>query len=333
MPVLSRLRAACAPRRALALLCALPFLFQLLAPAVGAAATPIALGIYTPGAPGDPSRLDAYKSRVGVAPAIVMWYQDWAHGDESRFPRTNMETVTARGAMPLLTWEPWDWAGGGVNQPSYSLAAIAGGAHDNYIRQWARDAATWNKPFYLRFAHEMNGDWYPWAAKVNGNSAAAYVEAWRHVVTIFRQEGATNVRWVWSANVAFDGSTPLNQLYPGDEWVDWVALDGYNWGNTQSWSAWQSLADLFVPSHDELARLTGKPLMISEVASTESGGNKADWITQGFMNDLPKRLPNVRAVVWFNENKESDWEVNSSQGALKAWKKVAASSQYKGRLP
>ena len=96
MPVLTRPRAACAPRRALALLCALPFLFQLFAPTVGAAATPIALGIYTPGAPGDPARLDAYTSRVGVAPAIVMWYQDWAHGDDSRFPRTKMETVCWR---------------------------------------------------------------------------------------------------------------------------------------------------------------------------------------------------------------------------------------------
>lgn len=153
------------------------------------------------------------------------------------------------------------------------------------------------------------------------------------MVTIFRQEGGSNVRWVWCANVVFDGSTPPNQLYPGDEWVDWVAIDGYNWGNTQSWSSWQSLADLFVPTHDEIGRLIGKPLMISEVSSTEKGGNKANWISQGFLTDMAKRLPRVRAVVWFNENKEADGEVNSSAASLRAWSKVATAAQYKGRLP
>jgi endoglucanase len=133
--------------------------------------------------------------------------------------------------------------------------------------------------------------------------------------------------------VVFDGSTPLNQLYPGDAWVDWISIDGYNWGNTQGWSAWQSLADIFVPTHDEIGRLTNRPMMLSEVASTEIGGNKANWITQGFLTDLAKRLPRIRAVVWFNENKEQDWRMNSTAASLKAWSKVATSPQYKGRLP
>ena len=179
----------------------------------------------------------------------------------------------------------------------------------------------------------MHGTWYPWSVGINGNTAADDVAAWRHVVTIFRQEGATNARWVWCPNVLFASSAPFATTYPGEAWVDWVALDGYNWGTSQPWSAWQSLTEVFKPSHDALAALTAKPMMIAEVASAEVGGNKANWLKRGLLTDLPKQLPRVRTIIWFNENREMDWRVNSSPATLGAYRQVAASSQYQGRLP
>src|SRR5262249_53059913 len=149
------------------------------------------------GGPWDPAQLDAFSTLIGRTPAIFMWYQDWAH---SGFKRDMMDAVVARNAMPLVTWEPWD-SSGGTNQPNYALRYINAGNFDAYIHQWARDAAAWGHPMYLRFAHEMNANWYPWCASVNGNTAAEYVAAWRRVVGIFRAEGATNVRFVWSPNI------------------------------------------------------------------------------------------------------------------------------------
>ncbi len=331
MPVFQQIRRRI--RRGLFVsLLALPLLTHLASFSASAAAAPIALGVYTPSAPGDASKLDNYSNMVGATPAIVMWYQDWAHGEDSAFPITSMNTVASRGAMPLVTWEPWNYANG-VDQSNFSLRAIAAGQQDAYISQWARDAATWGKPFYIRFAHEADGTWYPWSIGVNGNSSADYIAAWQHVVTLFRQAGATNARWVWCVNVLYPGATPISQIYPGDAWVDWVAVDGYNWGNTQDWSTWQSLTDVFSESYNALAALTSKPQMIAEVGSTEAGGNKANWITQGFLTDLAKRMPNVRAVIWFNENKELDWRVNSTAATIDAFKKVATSAQFKGRLP
>ena len=293
---------------------------------------PLALGAYIAGAPGDPARLDQFTSLVGVRPAIVMWYQDWAGSGVREFDPVKLDAVVARAAMPMITWEPWDPAAGAA-QPAYALATIIAGNHDAYIRQWARDAASWGQPLYLRFAHEMNGTWYPWGIGVNGNTSAEYVAAWRHVVDIFRQEGATNVRWVWSPNVAYPGSTPFAQVYPGDAYVDWAGLDGYNWGTSQPWSQWASLASIFGASYDAVTRLTSKPLLLAETASTELGGDKAKWITQGLLTDVPSRFPRVRAVVWFHENKETDWRVNSSSSALAAYRKVASSSTYQGHLP
>jgi beta-mannanase len=298
-------------------------------PAPASAPGSIALGAQPEGAPWDPAKIDQFTNKVGTSPKIVMWYESWS---DTGFSAARMEAVTSRGGMPMMTWEPWNFRLG-RDQSAYALRTIVRGDHDAYVRQWARDARAWGKPLYLRFAHEMNGNWYPWSPGVNGNTAAEYVAAWRHIHSIFQQEGATNVRWVWSPNVATGSSTPFAEVYPGDAYVDWVALDGYNWGTTQSWSNWQSLASVFGPSYDALVKMTNKPMMIAETASAEAGGDKAAWIRQGLLSDLPTRFPRVRAVIWFDLNKETDWRVNSSPTALAAYKEVATSPTYQGRLP
>jgi hypothetical protein len=293
---------------------------------------PLALGAYISGAPWQSAKIDEFSSLTGATPSIVMWYQDWAHDGIREFDPAKMNAVAERGAMPMVTWEPWDHTGG-PTQSAYALRTITAGEHDAYIRGWARDAALWGKPMYLRFAHEMNGNWYPWSSELNGNTAAEYVASWRRVVDIFRREGATNVRWVWSPNIAYDGSTPYAELYPGDGYVDWVGLDGYNWGITQPWSSWTSLEAVFDSSYNALVALTSKPMMIAETASTEMGGDKAAWIREGLLTTVPSRFPRVQAVIWFHEDKETDWRVNSSAAALDAHRAVVASPAYGGRLP
>ena len=298
------------------------------------AANTIALGAYIPGAPDDPTQIDAFTAAVGVSPAVVMWYQDWAH---SGFDSVGMGNASARGIMPMITWQPFDYTLG-VGQPNYSLARIIGGAYDAYITQWAQAAKAYGKPFYLRFAHEMNGNWYPWGNGVNGNTSGQYIAAWRHVYALFQSAGATNARWVWSPNVAGKGkkggtaTSAFSSFYPGDAYVDWVAMDGFNWGTSQSWSSWQSLSTVFGATYGPLARMTTKPMMIAETASAEVGGNKADWIATGLSSTIPSSYPRIRAVIWFDENKETDWRINSSAAALAAYSGVAKSAAYQGRL-
>ncbi len=295
-------------------------------PASAASRKPVALGAAVDGAPWQPAKIDRFSKMIGRKPAIVMWYESWS---DTGFSVRRMNAVTKRGAMPMVTWEPWNYRNG-KKQPKYALRNIASGKHDAYIRRWARDAAAWDKPLYLRFAHEMNGSWYPWGAKVNGNTRTDYKRAWKHVVRIFRREGATKVRWVWSPNVKYGGISYAS-LYPGNRYVDWVALDGYNWGNSGS-RKWQSFTQVFGPSYKELTRLTRKPVMIAETASTGTGRRKAAWIRRGLQEDVRSKFPRVRAVVWFDKNKERDWRVNSSQRSLGAYKRVARSTLYQGRL-
>jgi beta-mannanase len=131
--------------------------------------------------------------------------------------------------------------------------------------------------------------------------------------------GATNISWVWNPNVPYWGSTPLNQLYPGGDYVDVVALDGYNWGTSQSWSAWQEPEVLFGEGITQLRQLApGTPIMIAETASSEVGGSKPQWITNLFRYVSAQQ--DVVALVWFHINKEADWRINSTSASADAFR-------------
>jgi hypothetical protein len=319
---------------ALALLC-LALAASILAvggAASAAAAVPIVLGANTEGITTDSgASLDNFAARSGVMPKIAMYYQDWNEGWSTALlnPRF-VAPIVARGAIPMVTWEPDLDSGGPSNQPNYSPARIAAGAFDTYIRRAAREAAAYGQPFFLRFAHEMNGSWYEWGA-IPGNTPEAYVAMWRHVVSIFREEGATNVRWVWAPNIyAAGGAKPFAPYYPGNEWVDYVALDGYDWGTVRP-SGWQSFSQVFGASYTALAALSPKPMMISETAAASTGGDKAAWIRE-ILTVLPTQMPRVRALVWFDRNKESNWRIDSDPASAAAFRELAASQLFSGTL-
>ena len=300
-----------------------------------ASPSPIALGAFIPGAPSDPARIGLLADQIGRSPAMVSWYEAWggATGVTGDVIDVRLlQAVAAAGAVPMITWEPWDPAAG-VEQPAYQLAIIARGDFDAYINSWAYRLAAYGGPVYLRFAHEMNAVWYPWCGRVNGNTPDDYIDAWRHLHDLFVAAGATYVQWVWSPGVVQDAPLPLTALYPGDAYVDWVALDGYNFGTSQPWSSWRSFADIFGRSYADVLTLTARPMMIAEIASSEAGGEKAAWIADAFGRQLAADFPAVRAVVWFNEATSADWPIDTSPAALEAFRTAATSPYLAGRLP
>ena len=260
---------------------------------------------------------------AGKAPGLVNVYRSFT----DPFDAALVRRIAASGAVPMITWEPWR-PEDGVAQPEFALRRIAAGAYDPYAREWARAARAYGLPLLLRFAPEMNGNWTPWSAGVNGNTAADYVRAWRHVHDLFRRAGAGNVSWVWSANVVFRGSTPLARLFPGDAYVDWIGIDGYNWGTTRPGHAWTRFAQLFAPTLRQVRRLADKPLMLSEVACSERGGDKAAWLADFFRALARNR--DVLAFVWFDFHKETDWRIASSAAARSAFARGVAAARYRG---
>ena len=251
--------------------------------------------------------LDESESALRARPAIIGTFADWEHAPD--FPIALAEAINDRGAVPLISWEPWDWDGG-TDQPAYALRRILAGDHDALIDRWATQVAAYRRPVLLRFAPEMNGDWRPWSIGLNGNRADEYVATWRHVRERFARAGAANAIWVWNPIIAYDGSTPLPELFPGADEVDWLAVDGYNWGSTRDWG-WQSYADIFAPTLNALHKLAPRrPLMIAETGSAPDR-RKASWVTDTLTS---ARADGVDAVVWFEFSKETDWRLSAEPG-------------------
>jgi cellulose synthase (UDP-forming) len=263
-------------------------------------ATGASFGITQPHVPMCGGMIRRWADAFGFQPAIVSWFQQW-HSGETRFRADWLRAVASQGGVPMVTWEPWAKPLGSFHdplQPKARLARIVAGSDDAYIRSWARAAAAYRGPILLRPMQEMNGWWYPWAVGTNGNDAATFIAAWRHIHRIFTRAGAHNVRWVWTVHAFPGGATRLTSFYPGRAYVDWVSLTVFNWGNAAGWGSWRTVDALMAPTYEALARFD-KPLMISEIGTVTRGGNAAAWVSHT-MHRLASGYPRIKAVVWFS---------------------------------
>lgn len=292
-------------------------------------------------APWSQEALTTFEAQAGKKVSIVHWGEAWYDdGVAQTFNPQLFQTVRNDGAIPFIDWASWDLSSRlTADQPQFSLSAIisninAKGTYYTYIKNWATAAAKWGHPFFLRFDWEMNGDWYPWgtALHTNGNTPAEYVTMWRDVHNIFTQVGADNVTWVWSPNELGPDQPRLASLYPGKSYVNWLGMVGYNWGTNpnQHEAHWQTFAQIFGPTYKALVQLQPtKPIMVTETASDEDGGSKANWITTTLTKTLPDDFPRVRALVWFNWNVQGlHWVIDSSAKAEAAFRKGIKSSRY-----
>jgi len=283
-------------------------------------------------APWDMRSVAAFEREAGKGVSIIHFGQPWyTNGAPQPFYRQPLDAVRQHGAIPLVDWGSWDLrSDGSPSQPAFSLGRIIDGSFDWYIRAWATGARDWGHPFFLRFDHEMNGDWFPWSEGVNGNTAGQFVAAWRHVHEVFESVGASNVTWVWSPIIEYSEHTPLAEMYPGAAYVDWMAMDGYNFGtNPVSGDHWTSFASVFGPTYSELLRLApSKPIMIAEAGSSEYGGSKSAWVTEALRVELPTAFPRVKAFVWFNSPNDGDWAISTSARSRSAFAAGIASPYF-----
>lgn len=278
------------------------------------------IGYFVPGSPATNNLIDL-ETKTDRKADIVLYYQDWTYG----LINQNVRNVLNHGSIPLLTWIPCK-GGAGTNQPDYRLKNITNGKFDQYLRESARAARNTGETIWLRPFHEMNGNWSSYSGTTNGNSPEDFIPAWRHIVDIFRQEGADNVLFVWSPNTNSVPDTPENAIsvyFPGDDYVDIIGIDGYNWGTSQSWSHWNSFYDTFAKSYKTCTSLSTKPIIIAETGSSEKGGDKAAWIKDTF-NTIYNDFPRIKGLVWFNINKETDWRIESSIASLESFKSIVA---------
>ena len=261
-------------------------------------------GVYRPEAPGNMASVDALAKRVGTGPPLLLWYEAWTSpwATPSQLAR-QCRLAASAGCVPMLTWMTMDQTSSAA-PAGLANAEVAQGSKDAYLTACAQALAELRAPVYLRFNHEMNGVWSPWAAGRNTaagvvNTAESYVAMWRHVRGIFDAAGAGQVRWVWSPNIVYSGSPSLAHLYPGDDVVDVLGMDGYN----DRAHSWRGPLTLFEETYGQLLAISStKPVFIAETGCVPTG-TKAGETSAAWIREFPAALRQMRRienVTWFD---------------------------------
>jgi hypothetical protein len=267
----------------------------------------VLLGAFDDGLPTSVEGVWALEEALGTRFPLVHFFTAWGSKPHQQFPARTVQAIARLGSVPVITWEPWlgDFSESAhpalppaSERDAGGMAAVARGDYDFYLERWARDAAEHGQPIFVRLGHEMN-DAYRYSWGPHNNRTEDYVEMYRHVVRTFREAGADNVIWVWSPHVAYEG---FEAYYPGGDVVDWVATTALNYGNVAYWSAWWSFEEIFERKYEQL-RAFGKPIMIAEFGTIMAGGERAPWMEAALTN-LPERLPEVKALVFFHNARD-----------------------------
>jgi mannan endo-1,4-beta-mannosidase len=245
------------------------------------------LGVYVPGVPGSYRALTAFTAATGVRPGIAVYYSSWFEPFQAGFA----EAAASHRAVPVVQ----------INPLHVSLDAIAYGKYDSYLNAYASAVRSYRRPVILSFGHEMNASWYPWGYR--HTSPATFVAAWRHIVTLFHNDGAYNVTWMWTVNVISTGQHVVSPAawWPGQSYVNWVGIDGYYLTSSATFSG------LFGPTVAAVHGLTPDPVLISETGVAPGPGR---------LTEIPDLFAGVRAarllgLVWFDARGTRDWRLDS----------------------
>jgi len=236
------------------------------------------------------SPVDKFAKTIGRQPNIVLYYAAW--GDP--FELSLADAAHAHGAVPFVQIDP----------ERTTMASIAAGRDDGYIKSYADQVRSYRHPVVIGFAAEMNGDWDSWGW--HHTSPANWIAAWKHFVTVFRQQGASNVTWIWTVSQINNGTGPLQDWWPGSNYVTWVGIDGYYYRQHDTF------ATVFGETIIQLRMLTGKPMLLSETAIGQGAGQVAK---------IPDLFDGIRenhmlGFVWFDQNQDGgvyhqDWQLSN----------------------
>jgi beta-mannanase len=263
-----------------------------------------------------------YASTYRHSLSFYVSFTDWSTSLASFITSENMAGWQALNISPLITWDPI----------SVKYTDVIAGKWDAYLTASALAAKSFNGTLFMRPFHEFNGKYTSYGLANEGADATAdanFIAAWQHMVTIFRQQGVTNVRWVWcysNNSVPNEKQNPWNDpvnAYPGDGYVDWVAFDAFNRGSLQNGIPWQTFDQLIEASYAKAIGISpDRPVMIAELGSNEwgdGGVRKSQWIST-MLTELPAAYPHLRAIGYFDlSNQEYTYGLESTTPVYDSW--------------
>jgi hypothetical protein len=222
---------------------------------------------------------------------------------------------------------PISWAAIGAAQPGSSL-------YSSMVR-WAQEVKAFKAPIYLAFNHEPEAS----KARANGGSAQ-FIAAWRKWVSVFRQQGVNNATYTFTTTAyGYNRHDKYSAAayYPGDAYVDALAVDAYNWygcqaGSPKNWVSLQSVVEAF---RQFGLRHPSKPLLLAEWGSHEdrsNPGRKAAWIRDAqalFKKPGYGQFVGLVAYSGNEDNPSCRFSFNSSAASLQAFRAMGADQRYR----
>jgi Glycosyl hydrolase family 26 len=265
-----------------------------------AAASPRTFGAYV-----DPWHVSEWAQHIGFRPRYVARFEAFSRGAVLDSFLREAERQGLR--RVLVTWEPWKpvppelgAARQFLPQPGYRNGDIARGVEDAYLLAFARSLASFRGQVDLRYAHEMNGTWYPWS-----HDPVGYRRAWRHIVRLFRAAGVHNVRFVWSVNPSLFLSyrtwlRSVRVYWPGRRYVGAVGSTMINFGGRKRYTVAR-----FNPRLRELRRRYHKPILLTEVNTIYRG--RARWLRD--LRRLVARTRWIRSIAWYQHRSRGQVQI------------------------
>jgi hypothetical protein len=261
------------------------------------------LGVYETGPPSAYWPVDVFERAAGRQPNLVGYYSGW----KERFATGFAQTARAHGAVTILQMDPTD----------ASIQGIITGAYDDYLCTYADSVRNFGHPVVIGFGHEMNANWYSWG--YGHVPPQTFVAAWRHIVRLFRRQGASNVTWLWTVNQDLPSTGPIAAWWPGADYVTWVGIDGYYYRQSDTF------ASVFGRTIAQVRAFTGKPLLLSETAVGPGRlqAAKIDGLFAGM------RQYQTLGLVWFDIAQHQgiyhqDWRIENSRAAVAAFRQGAS---------
>ena len=252
------------------------------------------LGVFEAGSPPGYAPIAEFAQAAGMQPNLIGYYSGWAEPFDTSFA----EMIRRHGVTPFVQIDPTD----------ASVAAIAAGTYDDYLRSYADSIVDFRHAVVIGFGHEMNAPWYTWG--YGHVRPSTFVAAWRHIVTLFRDQGADNVTWLWTLQADEKGTGPVASWWPGQQYVTWVGIDGYYYRPSDTF------ASVFGTTIDQVRAFTDKPILLSETAVGPDAGQFVK--IQNLFDGM--RQYGTLGLVWFDKTQHGgiyhqDWRIEDNETA------------------
>ncbi len=287
-------------------------------------------GVYPGGITGEEDDItladvQSYEAVSGLHAAWVYFSNNWYRS--RLFPAATAQWIADHGSVPyvrmMLRSSPNP--ANSTREKLFTLQAIINGDFDADLNAWGTAAKAFGGPLIVEYGTECNGNWFCWNGMWNGadrktlfgdiakaDGPERFVAAYRHIVDTIRNQGANNITWVFHVNYdayPVKAWNDFENYYPGDAYVDWVAVSDYGPQTPKARDTASFRENLDGVYSRLTAMAPGKPIIVAEFGctATSKGSKGAPWGAYA-LNDLiaGQRWPAIIGFSWWNEHWEND---------------------------